>query len=171
MNLTKTTNLIGKHEGVRTWAYLDTKGIWTTGIGFNLERQGANQALQAHGIDSTPIWTAINAAKAIGAHQTGNVVTIAQAQSLAADDIQASIKDLRTFVTGFDGMPDDAQMVLIDLHFNMGGATLRTFHHTLAHFVAHDWKGAAQELSNSHPWVDQVGARATEDCNILKAIV
>ena len=171
MDLQKTTAFIAKHEGLRLGAYTDTKGIWTLGIGFNVERQGAQGALRAHGIDADAVQAAIDAAKAQGAHRTdAALITEDQAYALAADDIQAAITDLQSFVTGFDAMPDDPQMVLVDLYYNLGGHGLRAFHHTLACFVAGNWAGAAANLEASHPWCDQVPVRCADDCAVLRAV-
>ena len=34
-------SLIQQHEGIHSAAYKDSRGIWTVGIGFNLERPDA----------------------------------------------------------------------------------------------------------------------------------
>lgn len=64
--------------------------------------------------------------------------------------------------------PRGPRFVLIDLHYNMGGTTLRTFKNTLACFRAQDWKQAAANLEKSK-WFTQVGRRARENVATLRA--
>ncbi|MBN3492713.1 hypothetical protein [Vibrio neptunius] len=42
---------ISENEGYRTKVYADTKGNLTIGIGYNLEQQGARQAINALGVN------------------------------------------------------------------------------------------------------------------------
>lgn len=173
MNLSKTTDLIVRHEGLRLFAYKDSRGIFTTGIGFNLERNGAAQALAKHGIDFNPIWHACQAKTFVDAHgvtrTVDDVISEAQARILVSDDIQTCVGQLQHAVAGFDAMPDDAQMILVDMLFNIGTDFLG-WHNTLGYFVTHNWKAAAHEISISKPWCTQVPRRCAENVAILNAI-
>ena len=173
MNLPKTTDLIEKHEGLRLYAYKDSKGIWTTGIGFNLQRAGAVAALAKHGLDFNAIWHACQTKTFVDAHGVTRtvdlVITEDQARVVVDDDIQTTINQLHANVHGFDTMPDDAQMVLVDMLFNIGPEFL-TWHHTIGDFVAGNWKQAAQEISISKPWCNQVPSRCADNVAILRAI-
>lgn len=173
MNLQKTTDLIEKHEGLRLFAYRDTKGFWTLGIGFNTQRAGAKQALAKHGLDYDAIWNACQTKTFVDAHgvtrTVDNVITEAQSRDLVVDDIQACVTTLKKNVKGFDTMPDDAQAVLVDLIYNIGSSFLG-WHHTIGFFEAGDWKSAAHELSISKPWCTQVPHRCADDVAILNAI-
>ncbi len=172
MNLPKITDYIIHHEGLRLFAYKDTKGIWTMAVGYNLERTGALLDLSKHGINFSTIWDACQHPIIVhGVTRTAHdVITEEQARSLLVNDINASISALSKSVKGFDGMPDDAQMVLIDMYFNVGGSFLG-WKHTIGFFEAHDWKSAAHELSVSKPWCTQVPVRCAENVAVLNSIV
>jgi lysozyme len=162
--------LIKKHEGVCLWAYTDSLGIWTVACGFNLERAGAREALLKAGANATVIYAAVDAAKKAGKKRTATeVVSMTQVDTLLDADIATSYADLRSFIPTFDKMPENARAVLVDLHFNMGGPTLRTFKTTLGCFKAGDWAGAADGLKKSK-WATQVGIRAQEDIGLLLVI-
>lgn len=160
---------ISKHEGIRKNAYQDSLGIWTIGVGFNLERQGADAALAAAGINRDMIWAAIEEAKKAGFKKTTDLLSLAQIYALLATDVEDSTKDCRVICPGIDTWPENARAVLIDLHFNMGGTSLRGFKNTLAAFRAKNWKQAAANLEVSK-WYTQVGARAKENVALLRAI-
>ncbi len=166
---------IKKHEGFRKHAYLDTKCIWTTGVGFNLERSGAKEALKWAGVNPDLIWAAIEECKKKGGgrkpgeHTEVDVLTDAQIDKLLLADIAESTADCRRICPGMETWPIEAQAVLIDLHFNMGPGTLRTFKNTLKAFNAKDWKLAADNLTKSL-WYTQVGNRAKENVALLRAL-
>jgi GH24 family phage-related lysozyme (muramidase) len=164
--------LIKKHEGVRLWAYTDSLGIWTFACGFNLERAGAREALAKAGLSYDLIWAVIRETKAWSSNATRTkteLITMAQVDQLLDADIAESFADVRKILPSFDTMPENAKAVLVDLHFNMGGPTLRTFKNTLAAFRAGDWKAAAAGLRKSK-WATQVGKRADENIGLLEAI-
>lgn len=167
-------DMIKRHEGYRKHAYLDSRKIWTTGVGFNLERAGAKEALKKHGINPDMIWAAIEEAKKAGGgrkpgEHTVDVLTDDQVNVLLDDDIAESVKDLHVMFPDFDNMPEAARAVLIDLHFNMGGATLRTFKNTIKCLKAGNWDQAAENLTKSL-WYTQVGIRAKEIVKMLQDI-
>lgn len=167
---------IKRHEGYRKHAYLDSKGIWTTGVGFNLERAGAKLALTAAGVNYDMIWAAIEECKKAGGgrkpgeHTAVDVLTDAQVDRLLQADITDSIADCSRICPGIKEWPQEAQAVLIDLHFNMGGTTLRTFKDTLKAFNTRNWALAADKLTGT-AWFKQVGLRAKENVAILRALV
>lgn len=166
---------IKKHEGYRKHAYLDSKGIWTTGVGFNLERAGAKAALAKAGVNYDMIWAAIEECKKAGGgrkpgeHTAVDVLTDEQVDKLLLADIADSVADCKKICPQMDKWPQEAQAVLVDLHFNMGPTTLRTFKNTLKAFNDQNWALAADNLTKSL-WFKQVGIRATENVGILRAL-
>lgn len=166
---------IKKHEGYRLDAYKDSLGIWTIGVGFNLERAGANEALKRAGVNPDLIWESIEACNKRGGgrkpgDRTGEaVLTDEQVNRMLAADVATSTADCYKLCPDMNTWPADARMVLIDLHFNMGAKTMRTFKNTLKAFNAKDWKLAADNLTKSK-WFTQVGRRATENVALLRAL-
>ena len=164
--------LIAKHEGERRDAYLDSRRIWTIGIGFNLERQGADAALAAAGVNRDVIWAAIEEAKRAGHGQkpgdhTVDLLTDAEVDALFQTDVTEAIAGARRLCPGYDAWPSTAQAVLVDLVYNVGESKLSTWKHTLGAFNARDWKGVGNNLLATQPWFNQVGRRAQENVNLM----
>lgn len=161
-------NKISRHEGRLRCAYQDSVGLWTTGVGFNLERAGADAALARAGVNRDIVWAAIEEAKKAGRKRTVDVLTEDQIDSLLEADVKASVADCLRLCPDMLSWPEGPRFVLIDLHYNMGGATLRTFKNTLTCFRNRDWKQAADNLEKSK-WYKQVGKRARDNCALLRA--
>ena len=140
---------IKRHEGVRLNAYKDSLGIWTIGVGFNLERQGANDALKKHGINPDMIWAAIEEARKAGRKSTAPLINDAQVDALLEDDVRDCLTDLRQLVPGFDAYPQSAQEVLADMRFQLGPARLRAFKNTVKAFQDRRWKDATAGMRAS----------------------
>lgn len=105
----------------------------------------------------------------IGRNLKNRGVTRAEALYLLENDIQDFTKQLRNRLYWFDSIHPDAQMVLIDMAFNMGLAGLLTFHDTLEHIKNENYKAASGTMLQSK-WAKQVGVRALELSDILKNI-
>lgn len=127
-------------EGRRDRPYRDSRGIWTAGIGHNLE---------AHGIDPASLPTPIPDA------------TIEQ---WFQEDIAATEASLDRNFNGWRSFGDDRQLAVMNLCFNMGWGNgahgLSTFRNMLAAMLAGDWGGAADDLLAS-AYAEEVGDRAT----------
>lgn len=171
--------LITKHEGLRLWAYLDSLMIWTIGVGFNLERAGAAEALAKAGVNYDMIWAAIEECKKAGGgrkpgqHTPVALITAEQADALLGADIAEASVGATKLCPDMATWPPTAQAVLIDLVFNMGVSRLSSWKHTLASFNAKDWKGVAKNLSISEPWYTQVGGakgRSGENVALMQSI-
>lgn len=147
---------ITKHEGRRLAVYKDSLGIPTIGVGFNLEREGAQQDLTAVGAPSVKELLA------------GAELTPATCDALLRRDLQACTDDLARMFVHFDRMPEEIKLVLIDLRFNLGPFRLRGFTNTLDAFRKGDWRAAAKGLRLSL-WAKQVGKRADEDIAMVEA--
>lgn len=105
----------------------------------------------------------------IGRNLKNRGVTRAEALYLLENDIADFTKQLRDRLYWFDSIHEDAQMVLIDMAFNMGISGLLTFHNTLEHIKNENYKAAADDLLQSQ-YAKQVGQRAIELSEILKNI-
>jgi len=105
----------------------------------------------------------------IGRNLKNRGVTRAEALYLLENDIADFTKQLRDRLYWFDSIHEDAQMVLIDMAFNMGIGGLMTFTQTLEHIKNENYKKASETMLQSL-WAKQVGTRATELSDILKNI-
>ncbi len=150
------TEFITKHEGRKLSVYTDTLGIPTIGVGFNLTRPDAQQALNAVGAPSRDDLL------------RGAQLTPATCDALLRRDIQACTDDLEKLFVGFDKMPEAVRLVLIDLRFNLGPTRLRGFANTLESFRRGDYRDCARRLRMSL-WAKQVGKRADENIALLEA--
>ena len=104
----------------------------------------------------------------IGRNLTDVGITKEEAIYLCNNDIDTAMNALRANLDYFDSLPDNVQMVLVDLCFNMGWDTLSQFHNTLAYIKAGDYVTASENLLNSL-WARQVGVRAIKLADLLKS--
>jgi GH24 family phage-related lysozyme (muramidase) len=139
-------------EGKFKHKYIDSVGVPTVGIGFNMIKDHAKDRINATGADYDKV--------------------LAGKQDLSDDQINTLFKDDQTIaensaknsITDFDNLPADKQKALTDMTFNLG-----SFSHW-PNFVkavnAGDWAKAAKEAGTgkngkgTSKWVKQVGNRA-----------
>lgn len=88
-----------------------------------------------------------------------------EADFMLANDLTACHEDLVKF-WWFTPLDEVRQAVLLDLRFNLGLAGLLHFPHFLSAVGKQDWATAKAELLDS-TWAGQVGARATEDAEMI----
>lgn len=122
-------------EGLRITAYRDTGGVWTIGYGHTGRNVHAGMS-----------WMLADATAQLGL------------------DINAVVRALDTsgtFAVWWRKLNDLRQDVLVNMGFNLGVAELATWKITLGHVQAGEYDQAAEAMLASHPWVDQVGRRAT----------
>lgn len=161
---------ITKNEGLRLWAYKCTAGLWTTGVGFNIERDGADKALRKAGINPDMVWAAIEEAKKAGRPRTTEIINNVQAMALLDADLEACIEDLRkNLFPMFYAMPAAAQLVLVDMRFQLGPSRLRKFKNTLKAFGEGRWKDAGAGIKASAMY-KQVRKRCDANIALLNAI-
>ncbi len=161
-------------EGKRNWAYLDSLKIWTIGVGFNLERAGANDSLKAQGINPDMIWAAIEETKKAGGgrkagEHTGPLISDTQVKALLQVDIDECLKDLRSLFANFEDMPEKARVVLVDQRFQLGPTRLREFKNTLKAYKEGRWKDAAKNMRQSLAY-KQTTKRWERNCKLLESI-
>ena len=109
-----------KHEGKRNKVYLDSEGIPTIGVGFNLHRSDAKQKIAAMGVDYEKL-------------VSGDVsLTDEQVDSLLDDDIESAIADCKSVVGSFSMLSDVRKRVLVDMTFNLGKTRFGKFKKMLA---------------------------------------
>jgi lysozyme len=153
MNRARLRRFIETHEGRRVNAYVDSRGIPTIGVGFNLTRPDAKDKIAAVGLSYEAVCR-------------GTVsLTDAQIDALLDLDIAAARAGARRCVQGFDTLPLQAQPVIIDMVFSLGVGGFSTFREMIAAVERRDWT-AAEEMRDSI-WYHQVGRRADQDIALI----
>ena len=158
MDLDLAARYTAHWEGTRSTVYLDTKGIPTIGVGFNLTTPSAPAQIAALGLDYASV---LNGSVALTADQI---------DQLLQTTLQTAAAAAQALVPDFDSIPNAQQIVVTDLAFNMGQATLATFVHTLTFIQQQNWPMAAYNLRQSL-WFTQVGSGPTQrrgaDCSVM----
>ena len=151
MNRMLAELLIRKHEGVR-YVVGDTEA--TTGIGFNLNQEGADTRLKAVGADPAKV-------------RSGEVqLTESQVSGLFKVDLNDAIGTAHVIFDDFSDHPEDVQAVIVDMIFNLGPSGFAGFTKTIDAFKRKDYCTAAAQMGDSK-WAAQVPNRARENISIV----
>ena len=152
LNLFQLASMISNHEGgLIEKPYRDSRGLWTIGIGFNLEDPNANNVLAQAGIKSK--------AKDI---ISGKVkLSPQQLQRLFNHSLEIAFNDARKFLPNFDELPSEKKMVVVDMAYNMGYPVLSQFKRFQKALINKDYNEAKKEMKNSR-WYNQVKSRGEE---------
>lgn len=135
--------------------YLDSLGIPTVGIGFNLDRPDAAATLAAVGAN----YADVRAGRAD--------LTQEQITKLFEITVAEATTHVRQLVPGFDRLSNVRKAVLIDMMFNLGPTRLAQFRNMLAALTESDFAAAAREMQNSS-WYSQTGNRARQDVDLMQ---
>lgn len=137
-------------EGESLSLYLDgdDPGNVTGGVGILFP--DAQSAADAFGVSPEvmqPQFAAVKAARpglaaSAYAHLTTLRLTLAQSAALFRSAMEARVSACQRKVAGFDALPQSAQIVCVDLEYNVTGGVL-VFHHFLGDLGRRDWKQAA----------------------------
>tara|TARA_Y100000782_G_scaffold80775_1_gene87270 strand:- start:624 stop:3059 length:2436 start_codon:yes stop_codon:yes gene_type:complete len=144
-----------KDEGFRSSVYEDTEGIKTVGYGFNLERGGAQEALDASGIK-----------KSLADLKSGKEsLTEEEASKLMGDEYGQYAAAAKRFVNkGKDGtwknLSQDRQRVITNMAYNIGEGSLSKFSKLRKAIQDGDYEEAGAQMSSSK-WAGQVKGRST----------
>jgi lysozyme len=142
-------DLITKHEGVRLVKYADSQGHWTVGVGHNLDAMPLDPAL----------WE----------DDAQTLISPATCDQLLSDDLSAAtFAAAQNFAPWFQALDEVRQAVILDMLFNMGFATLRTFQTFLGMVSAGNYGAAADDMLHTL-WAKQVGPRAIEDSEMMRS--
>lgn len=133
-------------EGFRAQAYRD-RGQWTIGYGTRID----GHATEKYGV------------------KRGEPCSEPLARRMLQDDIKASMDVAREFCANFDALPADAQLIVVDLAYNLGDRGIFAFKNFRSALGAQDFKRAADELVNS-AWYGQVGRRSEHHVSALRRL-
>lgn len=161
MDLNAVMNWIARWEegpqGPALTAYKDSMGHPTIGIGFNLDRSDAEAKITALGLD----YQAVRSGQAS--------LTLDQVNQLFAGDVKAAAAGAASIVPGFDSLPSDAQMVIVDMVFNLGMHGFSQFGRTIQALENKNWAMAAVEMTAS-AWYTQTGQRSKGDVDVIRRL-
>lgn len=150
--------LIAPHEGLRKCVYKDNQGFRTIGIGFNLDQGGTfpRQFITEIGAD----FDAVLAGEAC--------LTEAQVQAVFTHTVSIAEASARAIVSSYDGLCCGVREVMVDLAFNMGAPTFRTFKTLVGLVDAGEYEEAGEDLKRTK-YCAQVGPRCTHNANLIAA--
>ena len=136
------------HEGFRARAYKDSRGIWTAGIGRNLEDRGLTRR------------EVIDLLQIVDMPETFAV-------RLLDSDIEDCLAELRAWLAWFDGLDEVRQVALCDMSFQLGITGLLKFRLMLQAMAARNWDEAERQALDSD-WARQTPNRAREVARSLR---
>ena len=154
---------VAQSEGFRSNPYKDSKGIWTIGIGFNIQsRNDVAKKLGEVGVDSKNIELIIKRRK--------GSITREQAEKLLALTLSEAYDAAFEIFKSFNSQPLEIRGVLTDMTFNIGSNKLKQFKKFIDFIDNKSYKKASEEMENSL-WYRQVGNRAKDLVDVVRTTV
>lgn len=99
----------------------------------------------------------------------GTPVSEERVNECFTQDVQATLDDCEILYPDFAELPDEAQLVIANMMFNMGRPRLSQFKGMKAGVDARDWNRAADEMVDSR-WYKQVTNRAERLVSRMRAL-
>ena len=136
MNIEQLRKELERDEGVKYEVYLDHLGYPTFGIGHLIT-------------DDDPECGA----------SVGTKVDSDRVQEAFETDVESVLSDCERLYVQFEHLPEEAQLIIANMMFNMGYTRLNKFKGMKRGVDARNWEAAADEMVDSK-WYDQVTRRA-----------
>ena len=136
MNLDQLRMELEYDEGCKYEIYLDHLGLPTFGIGHLVTEDDPE-----HG------------------QEVGTTVSEERVIEVFEKDVQVTIDECKKLYDDWFDLPDEAQLIIANMMFNMGRPRLSQFKGMKAGIDARDWNQAADEMVDSK-WYRQVTNRA-----------
>ena len=136
MNKDRLREELAEDEGCKYEIYLDHLGLPTFGIGALIKEHDPEYG-----------------------QPVGTPVSEERVRKRFNLDIAVTIEDCGRLYSDFDDLPEEAQLVIANMCFNLGYPRLSKFKGMKAGVDARDWERAADEMVDSR-WHDQVPNRA-----------
>lgn len=146
MNIEQLREEIAIDEGIKYEIYLDHLGLPTFGIGHLV-------------IDSDPEF----------GEPVGTPVSEERVNECFDKDVEVVLEECRILYDDFDDLPEEAQLIIANMMFNMGRPRLSKFKGMKRGVDARDWNAAADEMVDSR-WYRQVTNRADRLVERMRAI-
>lgn len=136
MNIDQLRQELAADEGCKFEIYLDSHGLETFGIGHLVTQDDPEYG-----------------------QPVGTEVTEDRVQQVFRRDIAVTTNECHVLYDDFDELPEEAQLVIANMMFNMGRPRLSKFKNMKKAIDKRDWSTAADEMMDSK-WFDQVPNRA-----------
>jgi len=133
-------------EGVKYEVYLDHLGYKTFGIGHLCKATDPENDFEV-----------------------GQEVSKERVDECFLADIEQVIEDCTILYDEFYTLPDEAQLIIANMMFNLGRPRLSKFIRMRENVIKSNWKSAEEEMRNSR-WFDQVPNRAERLCARMRSI-
>jgi len=146
MDLNKLREEIAADEGVKYEIYLDHLGLPTFGIG--------HLVLESDPEHGEPV---------------GTPVSEDRVNECFDKDVEVVLEDCKKLYDDFEELPEEAQLIIANMMFNMGRPRLSQFKGMKRGVDARDWNAAADEMVDSR-WYRQVTNRAQRLVDRMRAI-
>jgi len=146
MNLEKLRTEIAEDEGVVYKVYLDHLGLPTCGIGHLITEYDEEFG------------------KPVGTRVTEDRVI-----ELFDADVQSVLNDCQKLYKNFFALPEEIQLIVANMMFNMGYTRLSQFKMMKAAVEAGNWLEAAEQMKDSR-WAKQVPNRANRLIARMEAV-
>jgi|TARA_R100000808_G_C2137727_1_gene145814 GH24 family phage-related lysozyme (muramidase) len=146
MNKDKLREELAEDEGCKFEIYLDHLGLPTFGIGHLVVEEDIE-----HG------------------QAVGTPVDEERVRQVFALDIASTLDECQVLYPDFDDLPEECQLIIANMMFNMGRPRLSKFKGMKAGVDAKDWNRAADEMVDSR-WHDQVPNRAKRLVKRMRAL-
>ena len=137
MNLDKLREELSDDEGCEYKIYKDHLGYPTFGIGHLITEDDPESG-----------------------KRVGTKVTEERVVEAFESDIRMVLDDCHNLYDNFSGIPEEGQLILANMMFNMGRTRLSKFRGMKRGVDARDWNAAADEMVDSN-WYNQVRNRAS----------
>jgi len=146
MNIERLREELKVDEGVKYEIYLDHLGLPTFGIGHLI-------------LNSDPEY----------GQEVGTPVSEDRVNEAFASDINIVCDDCKSLYSDWEVLPEEVQLIIANMMFNMGYPRLSKFKGMKAGIDACDWNRAADEMVDSR-WYRQVTNRADRLVNRMRSI-
>jgi len=146
MNLEQLSAEIEADEGCVLEVYLDHLGYPTVGVGHLITENDEEYG--------KPV---------------GTKVSLERVRVLLRDDLVRTASDCGKLYNDFSTLPEEAQLIIANMMFNMGLPRLSKFKKMKEAVDARRWNEAAAQMKDSK-WYSQVTNRAERLCQRMKAL-
>ncbi len=146
MNLEQLSSEIEADEGCVLEVYLDHLGYPTVGVGHLV-------------LESDEEWN----------KPVGTKVSLERVRVLLRDDLVRTASDCGKLYSDFSKLPEEAQLIIANMMFNMGLPRLSKFKKMKEAVDERRWNEAAAQMKDSK-WYRQVTNRAERLCQRMKAL-
>ena len=146
MNVEQLREELKEDEGCKYEIYLDHLGLPTMGIGHLITEWDEEY--------EKPVGTEVSEDRVNNCFQT---------------DVHGTVEECKKLFDNFDDLPEDVQLILCNMMFNMGRPRLSKFKKMNEAIANEDWLEAATQMEDSR-WHKQVTNRANRLIKRMEAI-